>query len=109
MSVQPTVLEDGTMPRLGVASFVLVILSQSKWTCHRTFCPGNKNYWKIGLLDIICNIFWWINQQLVTPISAILTAATGVTPWSWGHRRFLGVVTGSQRFFMNVIRVTESG
>ena len=64
-------------------------------------------------------------QGAVTPISAILTAATGVTVWSrghsvvtgsqcghgvtedfwvWsqGHRRIFGVVTGSRKFFSTV-------
>ena len=46
-------------------------------------------------------------QGVVTPICAILTDATGVTVWSRGHRRLLGVVTGSPKDFWCGHRVTE--
>ncbi len=36
-----------------------------------------------------------LRQGVVTPIGAILTAATGVTMWSRGHGRFFTTVTGS--------------
>ena len=45
--------------------------------------------------------------RVVTPIGAILRAATGVTVWSRGHRRLLGVVTRSPKDFWCGHRVTE--
>ena len=47
-------------------------------------------------------------QGVVTPIRAILTDATGVTVWSRGHRRLLGVVTGSPKDFWCRHKVTEN-
>ena len=48
---------------------------------------------------------WWVNmhacasdQGVVTPICAILRAATWVTMRSLGHQRFCCAVTGTQRF-----------
>ncbi len=47
------------------------------------------------------------NQGVVTPIGAILAAATGVTMRSRGHQGFFSVVTRSRRFSGKVKTVTE--
>lgn len=43
---------------------------------------------------------------VVTPITAISTAATGVTVWSWGHEDVLMRSQGHESIFMIIVRAT---